>query len=683
LLITSPDGSRRPRSPGEIPAAVLVVDLDDACVTAANHAGRELAPDCPLPAAVDDWLAAARLGPPDAAAYDGRLDPVTRIVSGDQVSEAVRVRTAQQDLLFRITGVPVGREPDAARQALVVLDPLAGEDVTNRAVLAAGTSFTLTDPRLQDDPLIFVNPAFERTTGYTWEEVAGRNCRLLQGPETDLAEVAKIGKALRDGTHCKVTVLNYRKDGTTFWNELSVSPVFDGDGVLTQHVGIQSDVTDRVRAELETGQLLAAERTARAAAERAQRQLALLAEATTALAASLDVDDSIDQLSRLVVPLMADWCTVQLFTPDGRTQRVAARHRDTDHAPLMRRVERLLARGLSDESMTAGVLRGGTPVLVDVDDEALDRGIADPDLRALYRQIGLRHAIVVPLRARSSVLGALTLFTDGSGRTYDEDDLTIAADLARRAALAIDNTLLYQREHEVAEQLQRSLLPGLPQVTGLDPAARYLPSASGAQVGGDWYDVFPLPDGTVGLAIGDVMGHDMTAAAAMGQLRSVLRSYAWQGDSPAVVLDRLDQLVQGLDMAQLATCVYGRLQLPTADGPGHVQLCNAGHLPPVLRGPDGSVRLLGGAPSLLVGAALGTTRAEAEEPLLPGSMLVLCTDGLVEHRGRGIDEGLAALQAAVASAPDTTADEVCQHLLDELAQGRLEDDVALLVVRVV
>ncbi len=660
-----------------------MVDLDDGLVTAANRAGRELAPECALPAAVDRWLEAARLGPPDAAAYDDGTDPVTRIVRGDRVHEAVRVSSTEQDLLFRITGVAVGPGAEPARQVLVMLDPLAGEDATHRAVRAAGTSFTLTDPRLPDDPLIFVNPAFEQMTGYTWEEVAGRNCRLLQGPETDLAEARKIGESLRQGTHCTVTVLNYRKDGTTFWNELSVSPVYDGDGVLTQHVGIQSDVTARVRAEQETARHLSAERTARAAAERAQRQLAMLAEATTALATSLDVDDSIDQLSRLVVPLVADWCTVLLCTPDGRTQRVAARHRDTGHDAVLRRVELLQARGgLSDDSFTAGVLRGGPPVLVEIDEQALASGIPDPELRALYREIGARNAIVVPLRARRAVLGVLTLITDGSGRTYDEDDLTIAADLARRAALAIDNTLLYQREHEVAEQLQRSLLPRLPQVTGLDPAARYLPSSSGAQVGGDWYDVFPLPDGTVGFAIGDVMGHDMTAAAAMGQLRSVLRSYAWHGDSPAVVLDRLDQLVQGLDMAQLATCVYGRLQLPTADAPGRVELCNAGHLPPVLRSPDGSVRLLGGAPSLLVGAALGTTRAEVGEHLLPGSTLVLCTDGLVEHRGRDLDDGLAALQAAVASAPDTTADAVCQHLLDELAQGRLEDDVALLVVRV-
>lgn len=149
------------------------------------------------------------------------------------------------------------------------------------------------------------------------------------------------------------------------------------------------------------------------------------------------------------------------------------------------------------------------------------------------------------------------------------------------------------------------------------------------------------------------MGHDMTAAAAMGQLRSVLQSYAWQGSAPAVVLD---QLVQGLDIAQLATCRYGT--------------------------PDGAVRLLAIDPGLLVGAALGTTREEAQEPLVPGSVLVLYTDGLVEHRGRLIDEGLEALAAALRTAPDGDAEAICEHLLAELAYGELDDDVALLVVRV-
>ncbi len=563
------------------------------------------------------------------------------------------------------------------------LSRLMNADVmlTDQAVRAADTSFTLSDPRLPDDPLVFVNPAFERTTGYSWAEVAGRNCRFLQGPDTDLADVRRLSEALSRGEHCTVTLLNYRKDGTTFWNELAVSPVYDDEGTLMQHVGIQTDVTARVLAEQAAEQHLGAERIARADAERAQRQLALLAEATTVLAGALDVTDSLERLSRLVIPLMADWCTVRLLEPAGG-HRMSARHSDATKAPLMRRLEELDPRGLSSLSWTAHVLSGGDPVLVAVDDETLVRGIDDPDLLAVYREAGVRTAIVVPLRARGTLIGVLTLMTDGSGRTYDDDDLFVAADLACRAALAIDNTLLFQREHEVAEQLQRSLLPRLPVIDGLDCAARYLPSSVGAQVGGDWYDVFALPDGTLGIAVGDVMGHDMTAAAAMGQLRSVLRSYAWQGAAPAVVLDRLDQLVQGLDMAQLATCAYGRLDLPTPGAAGLLRLCNAGHLPPVLRSPDGDVRLIGGPPSLLVGAALGTTRTEVEEVLAPGSMLVLYTDGLVEHRGRGIDDGLGALQAAVASAPTTSAEAVCEHLIAALTSGPLEDDVALLVLRV-
>ncbi len=283
---------------------------------------------------------------------------------------------------------------------------------------------------------------------------------------------------------------------------------------------------------------------------------------------------------------------------------------------------------------------------------------------------------------RRQVLGALSLFTDGSGRVFDEDDLNMAADLARRAALTVDNARLYSREHDVAEQLQRSLLPQLPSVAGLDVAARYLPGSRSAQVGGDWYDLFALPDGTVGVAVGDVMGHDMTAAAAMGQLRSVLQSYAWQGSAPAVVLDRLDQLVQGLAMAQLATCLYGRLELPRGGAAGRLRLANAGHLPPALRSPGGTVRQLATDAGLLVGAALGTTREEVEEDVEPGSVLVLCTDGLVEHRGRPIDEGLDALARALGSAPDGDADAICEHLLRELAYGDLDDDVALLVVRV-
>ena len=681
---------RLPRLLHEAPAACLLVDVDSGSVVQANTAGRGMAASARLPVSAAEWLAAADVRQTDGSAFPTGTSPLERVAGGEQaLGEPVLIPDGEAPRVLWVTGFPVPSE-EGHQQSLVVFfevqgaEKALGVEVRDRAVVAAGLSFTISDPGRPDHPLVFVNPAFERTTGYSYDDAVGRNCRFLQSPDTDPRAVAEIRRLLTEEEHGTVTLLNQRKDGTAFWNELSLSPVYDGDGRLTHFVGIQADVTMRVLAERERERHLAAEQRARADAEHAQRRLALLAEATSMLAATLDVDESLDRLTRLTVPLMADWCTVHLLAEDGTVQRVAGTHRDPEKQALLRRLEELQPQGLSDGSQTAEVLRGGDPVLLrEVTTEQVERALSDPELREVYRAIGLGSVIIVPLRARRQVLGALALFTDGSGRLFDEEDLATAADLARRAGLTVDNARLYQREHDVAEALQRSLLPQLPDISGLDTAAVYLPGSKAAQVGGDWYDLFRLPDGAVGVAIGDVMGHDLTAAAAMGQLRSVLQSYAWQGSGPAVVLDRLDQLVQGLDMAQLATCIYGRLELPEGGGAGRLRLANAGHLPPVLRSPDGTVRLLDGGVSLLVGAALGIERAEIEERLEPGCVFVLCTDGLVEHRGRDLTDGLAALEAALASAPDGSAQEVLDHLLGELAQGELDDDVAVLVVRVV
>ena len=470
---------------------------------------------------------------------------------------------------------------------------------------------------------------------------------------------------------------------------MSLSPVHAPDGRLTHVVGIQLDVTARMLAIQEREDTLETAQLARADAERAQRRLALLAEATTLLAATLDVETSLTRLTGLVVPLMAEWCAVHLLAADGEMQRVASNHRDAALLPLLRRLEELQPAGLSAGSRARAVLEGGPAVLLDdITPEMLAQGIADDELLTVYRALDPRCVIVVPLSARQQVLGSLTLVTSSSGRTYDESDLAVAADLGRRAALAVDNARLYQREHHVAEALQRSLLPRLPVIDGLDRAARYLPSGAASHVGGDWYDLLALPDGSIGVAIGDVMGHDLTAAAAMGQLRSVLRSYAWRGLAPADVLDQLDELVQGLDMAQLATAIYGRIDLPTPAGPDHpagpgrLRWANAGHLPPALRRPDGTVQLLTGEVSLLVGAAPGVLRAESEVALEPGSVLVLYTDGLVEHRGLDLDAGLARLQASLAAAPAGSAEGICDALLADLTSEERDDDVALLAIRV-
>ncbi len=665
------------------PAGVLLVDTRTGEVVQANPPGRALTCGVALPLTAERWVAAAGLRTPAGADFAPGADPLSRAARGDVVpGEAVLAggRTRW------VTGVPVPQDGPSAGLALVVLlDVATGAHmhVRDRAVVAAGLSFTISDPRLPDSPLVFVNPAFQRTTGYSPAEAEGRNCRFLQGPGTEPAAVQRIRDVLRERRHESVTLLNYRKDGTPFWNEVSLSPVYDAGGELTHFVGIQADVTRRVEVDQERARHLDAERAARADAERAQRRLALLAEATSMLASTLEVDESLDRLTSLVVPTLADFCTVHLVGADGVVQRVAARHRDTEHEHLLRRLEELQPTSMTDSSHTAQLLAGGPALLVDVDEQMILRSVADPELQQVFRELAARSAMFVPLRARRQVLGVLALFADGSGRTFDEADLVMAADLARRAAVTVDNARLYEREHAVAEQLQRSLLPVLPDVAGIEHAARYLPGATAAQVGGDWYDLLELPDGAVGIAVGDVMGHDLQAAAAMGQLRSVLQSYAWQGGGPSLVLDRLDDLVQGLAMAQLATCVYGRLTRPTDGHDGELVLANAGHLPPALRGPDGAVRLVATEPDLLVGAALGTRRSQIRERVPTGSVLVLYTDGLIEQRERSIDEGVETLRTALAAAPEGDAEAIADSLIAQLSGGEaLQDDVALLVVRV-
>ncbi|MFP5218171.1 MAG: SpoIIE family protein phosphatase [Actinomycetes bacterium] len=673
---------RFPRVLHDAPAACLLVDLIGHRVVQSNAVARRLAADVALPTTAHAWVAAAGLRRPDGEEFPAGTSPLERAAVGEDVlGEPV----LSGNRLLWTTAFAVPSTDGGADQALVVffsVDTEDGERVRDRAVVAAGLSFTITDPHQDDNPLVFVNPAFERTTGYSYDEAVGRNCRFLQGADTDPVAVARVRELLANEENGTVLLLNYRKDGTGFWNELSLSPVYDGNGRLTHFVGIQADVTARVLAEHERERHLAAEQQARAEAEQAQRRLALLAEATSMLAATLDVDESLDRLTQLVVPLLADFCTVHLLSPDGGVERVASTHTDLDKQHLLRRLEELQPTGLTDHSATASVLRGEPPQLLrEISREQIVRGVADPELVSVYEQIGIRSAVVVPLRARRQVLGALSLFSSRPN-AFDEEDLSTAADLARRAALTVDNARLYQREHQVAEALQRSLLPDLPDVPGLDIAAKYLPGSASAQVGGDWYDLFRLPDGAVGIAVGDVMGHDLAAAASMGQLRSVLQSYAWQGSSPAVVLDRLDQLVQGLDMAQLATCIYGRLELPALGQDGVLRLANAGHLPPVLRRGDGHVRLLRSEVSLLVGAALGIERDETEEAMGPGSVLVLYTDGLVEHRGRDLDDGLALIEEALSSAPHGSAQSVLDAVLSRMVDGPLDDDVAVLVVRV-
>ncbi len=250
----------------------------------------------------------------------------------------------------------------------------------------------------------------------------------------------------------------------------------------------------------------------------------------------------------------------------------------------------------------------------------------------------------------------------------------------RRRDVAIS---LYAAEHQQAETLQRSLLPSLPDLPGLDLAARYQAGGLGQQVGGDWFDVFALPGGSVGFAIGDVMGHDLKAAAAMSQVRAVLRAYAYGGAAPGEVLDRLDDFVQTFELTDLVSVFYGVLGPEAAGGARPLDFANAGHLAPFLQGPEGRVEELSGGASVVIGVPFAEQRTQARTSVEPGSTLLLFTDGLLEAPDRSLADTIPALARTVAEhVPDEGSSALCDRVLKARAEQGQRDDIALLALRV-
>lgn len=546
-----------------------------------------------------------------------------------------------------------------------------------QAVLAAGPlAMVLSDPRLPDDPVVWCNDAFTRLTGYPVEEVLGRNCRFLQCASTDRIAVGRVRDALAEGRDVREVLLNARRDGTQFWNQLSITHLRDASGEVTHRIGVQVDVTaEAAGAAARTDELSSMHATT--------ERLELLELVGEELARHLDYDDAVAALAETVVPRLATWGFVAMTSDSGRLERVHVAAVDQARRALADGVRALGTSWLLSSPRLATALAADPhelprPVTVDV--QGL-RQTASPAELVLLEQLGLGSAMLVPLSGRGRALGVLCLLhaePDG----FDPETVITAAHLGRRAGVLLENVRLYLAERDAALTLQHSMLPLIGDVGGLDVGTSYLPSGRRAEVGGDWFDAFVLPDGAVSLTVGDVVGHDLRAAASMGQLRSLLRATVWRGDMPGAALERIDGLVRALDVADIATCLLVRWER-TADG-AHLTWSAAGHPPALVRQPSGEVRTLEGGrrtPLGLPPVRPGHT-PEATGDLVRGSLLVLYSDGLVERRDRGLREGIAVLAQALSDAPaDASAKQVCAALTSSLVDGHQEDDVCLLVVR--
>ncbi|WP_408907223.1 SpoIIE family protein phosphatase [Streptomyces cavernicola] len=428
-------------------------------------------------------------------------------------------------------------------------------------------------------------------------------------------------------------------------------------------------------------------------AELARERLQLLYDAGVGIGTTLDVARTAEELAEIAVGRFADFATVELLdavirgdephAADTAMRRIAVRGVQAD-PPLYPAGETVhfvpaspIAQGLAAGHAVLAADLAGTQGWRD----------QDPERAQDVLDAGIHSLITVPLRARGVVLGCAN-FWRSEQEAFTQDDVSFAEELSARAALSIDNARRYAREHAVAVTLQRSLLPrALPEQSALDVAHRYLPAEAG--VGGDWFDVIPLPGARVALVVGDVVGHGLHAAATMGRLRTAVHNFSALDRAPDELIGHLDELAARIDADEAdpegvgegmmlgATCLYAIYDPVT----GRCTLARAGHPGPAVVLPDGTAEFpdVPVSPPLGLGGGMPVETAELQLP--EGATLALYTDGLVEDRHRDLDIGLALLSDTLAATVDRTPDEVCRAVLDAVLPERPADDVALLVAR--
>jgi PAS domain S-box-containing protein len=460
-----------------------------------------------------------------------------------------------------------------------------------------------------------------------------------------------------------------RLDGVPVWAQVNASTVNDGGG-RPQHVIVQvEDITERKEAERDRA-ARARERAARAEAEAVAETMGKLQAVTDVALRHLTLDDLMHEvLVRIRDTLEVDAAGILLIG-------------DNDAGDAFASGAVVTPEGKAETGARIPVARGFARRMAGTGEVVTIAGVIDPlVLHPLLKESGIVSLAAAPMSVEGRLHGVLQVGTVKK-RRFTAADRGLLQLISDRAALAVQHARLYEREHGIVETLQRALLPArLPQLPGVQVAARYLPGGMGSDVdvGGDWYDVFPLDDGRIGVAIGDVAGHGLRAAALMGQLRNALRAYAVEGHPPAGVVDRLNRLVRDLEQGWMATLLY----MVLAPDDCEVRFANAGHMP-ALALEMGDARFIDVQRGPPLGVGADNEYVETAEPVEPGTTLVIYTDGLVEQPGVAPDVTLARLaKNALANGVDNP-DALCDHLVKaQLGEGQPRDDVAFVVMHMV
>ncbi len=440
-----------------------------------------------------------------------------------------------------------------------------------------------------------------------------------------------------------------------------------------------TDLTARQHAEEDRAALLAREQAARAEADSSREQLSFLLRAGAFAAATHSRHELLEHAAQLVVPGLADHCVVFLPTPEGTLFATSLAHRDPERAPVLAEFRRRKIPTVGPMAIQVAYATGSSQVLKNARAELPYWSELSPELADTLSRLRADNVLAVPIMTGCHPVGVLSLARDTGRPCFDENDVKVAEEFARRLANVMANAEKSAREHTIAETLQRAVLPdALPSVPGLELTAGYLTASDGVHVGGDWYDVFPVGDDRVGLVIGDVAGHSINSASIMGQVRSMLRAYALDYQKPADVLQRTNDAMIRLLPEAIASAIYAVLDPATGD----LVYANAGHPPPLITTGTGDAEYLEDAPGVMLGVSSDIPLSAAGRRLAPGTSLLFYTDGLIEDRRRAIDEGLSALAAALRQSEACSVAEIrdaAESLLDgEPSRG---DDVCLLAAR--
>ncbi len=536
---------------------------------------------------------------------------------------------------------------------------------------AAPFGLALLDKELR---FVRVNRWLAAMHGVSPEQHVGRPAEdLLPSDSTEI--VRSIRRVLATGRSVENLELRTQSDGNRDWL-VSYYPVRDAGGVTRAVAAAVSDITERKLAEAERDQLLESRR-------RQATWSAFLSRAGVALADSLDYERTLQTVAELAVPALADWAFVEIVQPDRSIRRVAIAHADPAKSEMIREFDRRYPLDPDAPEGSAKVIRTGRAELVpELPEGLLEQVAIDEEHLRLLRGLGFKSHLIVPLRARGRVLGDIALVSAESGRTYGDEDLLMAEELAYRSALAIDNARLYTEANYIAETLQRSLLPQrLPSLPGVETAVRYRAAGEALEVGGDFYDLFRLPGSAVAIAIGDVAGKGVDAAAVTSLARHTMRATAAGHERPSEVLLALNEaLLRELPPRRYLTCAYGRLVLgrtPT------LSTALGGHPVPLILRADGSVEAAG-VPGTLLGFVTDPAINDCEVRLEAGDAVLFYTDGVTEARGPEGFLGEERLEQLLASCRGLAAEEIAERIASHVIafEQRPRDDLALLVLRI-